>query len=89
MSALQDEIKQVMTEVTAPLYERLASLELLLQEKVGNEKPLIPLDEAAKMLGMHRDTLRRKCHAGDVKFERLGKKIFLHRSELITNNQPK
>ncbi|GAA0623580.1 excisionase family DNA-binding protein [Thalassospira tepidiphila] len=85
MSALQEEIKQAMAEVTAPLYERLANLEMMLRQQSDNENPLIPLEEAAKMLGMHKDTLRRKCHAGEFKYKRPGKKFLLYRSELITN----
>lgn len=85
MSAFQEEIKQAVCEATAPLYERITSLEHLIKETVAKENPLIPLDEAAKMLGMHPSTLRRKIHAGDFAFKRSGKKIFLYRSELITN----
>ncbi|KXJ56537.1 MAG: hypothetical protein AXW12_00455 [Thalassospira sp. Nap_22] len=85
MSALQDEIKQAMAEMTAPLYERITSLEHLIKETVCKENPLIPLNEAAKMLGMHPATLRRKCRDGDFKFKRVGNKIFLYRSELITS----
>ncbi len=85
MSAFQEEIKQAVCEATAQLYERITSLEHLIKETVCKENPLIPLDEAAKMLGMHKATLRRKCHAGDFKFKRVGNKLFLYRSELITN----
>lgn len=89
MSAFQEEIKQAVCEATAPLYEKIANLESLFRETVCKENPLIPIGEAAKMLGMHRDTLRRKCHDGKYRFKREGNKFWLYRSELITNKHHK
>lgn len=85
MSAFQEEIKQAVSEATAPLSAEIAALKKLIRESVANDNPLISLDEAAQKLNCHKATLRRKIKSGELECVRVGKKIFFRRSEFFTN----
>ncbi|MBO6808446.1 helix-turn-helix domain-containing protein [Thalassospira sp.] len=85
MNAFQEEIKQAVSEATAPLSAEIASLKKLIAESVEKD-PLISLDDAAKKLGCHKATLRRKIKSGELECVRIGKKIFFNRSELFTKS---
>ena len=80
MSAFQEEIKTAVTEATASLHDRIASLECLIKQIAGTQNRLIPLAEAAAILGVHEATLRRKIRNGELPCKRIGKKIFFDKS---------
>lgn len=83
MSAFQEEIKQAVCEATAPLLAEIADMKKIIAESVEKD-PLISLDDAAKKLGCHTATLRRKIKSGELECVRMGRKIFFNRSELFT-----
>lgn len=85
MSAFQEEIKQAVTEATAPLIGEIAALKKLIWESIEND-PLISLADAAQKLGCHQGTLRRKIRSGELECVRIGRKIFFNKSELFTNH---
>lgn len=88
MSAFQEEIKQAVCETIAPLIGEIADLKKLIAESVEKD-PLISLDDAARKLGVHKGTLRRKIKSGELECVRIGRKIFFNRSELFTNSDHK
>ena len=88
MTALQEEIKQAVGAEIADVKSQLADIKAMIRQVMGKDKP-IPLHEAAELLGCHEATLRRKIKSGELPCKRIGRKIYLERSELFTNITPK
>jgi|GEM_PF-4994620 len=89
MSALQREIRAAVGDAlngaTEPLKRELAEIRKLLDMAVmERDQPLFGLREAARLLGLHEATLRRKVRDGELPCRRIGKKIFFDRRELFT-----
>lgn len=90
MDAFQEQIIQAVEVATKPLLEKITTLEQKFDIlSLRKEDELIPLKEAANILGKHPNTLRNWVEAGEIESVRRGRSIFFRPSELFTNNPDK
>lgn len=90
MTAFQEELQHAVTTATKPLREEIAELRAMVGTLVDRDMDrLIPLHEAAEMLGVHPTTLRNRIKAGTLECTRQGKKIYFEQRKLFANQNAK
>ena len=84
MSALQDEIRQVIEAANAPLMREIHNLKRLVERLEKDAYPeFVTVREAAKILKCTQQTVHRHCNAGKLQARRDGRRKLISYASLV------